>query len=113
MIALVGAGNPVRIIRIGIDFGTAGGLLVINTASTGADFARPCFEDLPLRYCDVDVAASIDQMLMPTPRFSMPAAAQVYRPKITKPQWNPTATAPRRMLRCNRKGIGLRIKSRC
>ena len=111
MIALVGAGNPVRIIRIGIDFGTAGGLLVINTASTGADFARPCFEDLPLRYCDVDITESIDQMVMPTPRFTMPPAEQTHRPRFTNPQWTPTSTTPRKVLRCNRKGIGLRIKT--
>jgi len=109
MIALAGAGNPVRIIRIGIDYGTAGGLLVIDTTSTGADFVKPCFDAFPLRYCDVDITASIDQMLMPTPRFTMPIAEQIHRPKFTKPQWTPTAMAPRRMLRCNRKGIGLRI----
>lgn len=45
------------------------------------------------------------------PPFTMPPAAQAYRPKFTKPQWTPTATAPRRMLRCNRKGIGLRVKT--
>ncbi|KKU86987.1 MAG: hypothetical protein UY18_C0050G0015 [Microgenomates group bacterium GW2011_GWF2_47_9] len=108
MLAFVGVGP--RIIRIGIDFGTAGGLLVINTATTGADFVEPCFESFPLRYCDFDLAEAIQKFAAPTYRFTMPKAEPIYRPKITKPQWTPTTKAPLRMLRCDRKGIGLRIK---
>lgn len=47
------------------------------------------------------------------PPFTMTPAPKIYRPKFTKPQYAPPATAPRKALRCNRKGIGLRIKARC
>ena len=44
------------------------------------------------------------------PRFTQPKIDHVYLPKVQKQQYIPIVAVPRRMLRCQRKGIGLRIK---
>ena len=61
----------------------------------------------------VDHAEDMEELfrLLESLRDQPSTTWQPYRPKLTKPQWTKTAAAPRRMLRCNRKGIGLRIKT--